>query len=190
MNGGGADGGGDGPDGATTKVGELRIELLADLAVPSIVRERCRRWLDGFGWPPDERDDVVMAVHEAVANVIDHAYRDRDPGPVRVTATMRLLGGERGQVDLAVRDWGRWRPVEPDPGFRGHGLQVMNACMRSVEVRRGPAGTEVAMTSPAVDLGGPSGRPATPQRLALAVVAVAVLRGRPTPAAGDQPARP
>jgi anti-sigma regulatory factor (Ser/Thr protein kinase) len=58
------------------------MELAAELAVGSIVRHRTAEWLHANGWPSDDRDDMVTAVHEAVANVIDHAYGGGQPGVV------------------------------------------------------------------------------------------------------------
>ena len=123
---------------------ELRLELAVDLAVPSIVRTRLRRWLDELGWPPDDADDVVLAVHEATANVVDHAYRPGDPGTVRLTARAAAPDAGGG-IEVRVRDRGRWRPAAADPGHRGHGLTVMRGCMDTVDVTTGDGGTEVRM---------------------------------------------
>ena len=132
----------------------LRIMLVADAATLSLVRRRFRRWLDGLGWPRDLRDDIVTAVHEAAANVVDHAYPGQSPGPIRIVAR-RLAGGLRGQrhVEISVRDWGRWRPAPADPGTRGRGLAMMRALMHRVDLRRLDNGTEVTMRSVAVQPG-------------------------------------
>ncbi|MBC8091620.1 MAG: ATP-binding protein, partial [Pseudonocardia sp.] len=60
----------------------LRFRLLAVPAAASIVRERLRHWLDGLGWPEPELDDVVLAVHEAVSNSVEHGYADTEAGEV------------------------------------------------------------------------------------------------------------
>lgn len=39
-----------------------------------VVRASVRRWLAGLAWPEDPAEDIVLAVHEAVSNVIEHAY--------------------------------------------------------------------------------------------------------------------
>ncbi len=43
-------------------------------------------WLAGLAWPDDERADVVLAVSEACANAVDHAYPRRVPGTSRSSA--------------------------------------------------------------------------------------------------------
>jgi anti-sigma regulatory factor (Ser/Thr protein kinase) len=117
-----------------------------------LVRNRFRRWLSALRWPPEDRDDVVIAVHEAVTNVIDHAYRGNPDGAMRISARHKRdhrTGSE--WVEVAVRDWGRWRPVPAYRGVRGHGLALMNGTMGRVEVHHRRDGTEVVMTSSGVD---------------------------------------
>jgi serine/threonine-protein kinase RsbW len=117
-----------------------------------LVRDRFRRWLNALRWPPDDRDDVVVAVHEAVTNVIDHAYPDHPDGAMRISARhKRDLHTGSEWVEVAVRDWGRWRPVPTHPCFRGHGLALMNGTMGRVEVHHRRDGTEVVMASSGVD---------------------------------------
>jgi serine/threonine-protein kinase RsbW len=141
-----------------TTVGRLRVELPADQAVCSIARERVGRWLDVRGWASDDRDDVVLAVHEALANVVDHAYRGRAPGAVVLVATIRLHAVDQAQVVVSVQDRGRWRPVPRDAGHRGHGLKMMNGCMLEVDIRPGDDGTEVVMTGRVVTVQPQDGR--------------------------------
>src|SRR3954454_867654 len=54
---------------------DLMIVLPAVSSSASLVRQRTRAGLDALGWPTDDGEDVVMAVNEAVANVVEHAYR-------------------------------------------------------------------------------------------------------------------
>jgi anti-sigma regulatory factor (Ser/Thr protein kinase) len=129
----------------------LQIVLVADTAAPSRVRRRFRRWLDGLGWPRDHRDDILMAVDEATANVVDHAYPGQRAGLVQIVAR-RPAGGLRCHVEITVRDWGRWRPVPADRGYRGRGLAMMKAFMHRVDLHRRDDGTEVVLRSPAVRL--------------------------------------
>jgi anti-sigma regulatory factor (Ser/Thr protein kinase) len=106
-------------------------------------------WLAGLAWPDDERADVVLAVSEACANAVDHAY---PPGSAGDVAVVGRLGGDGRMrcVFLIVRDWGRWRRPPTDPGYRGHGLTVIRECMQRSSIHRGVHGTAVAMTSTAV----------------------------------------
>jgi anti-sigma regulatory factor (Ser/Thr protein kinase) len=126
---------------------ELLIALPAVSTATRRVRGRLRAWLSGWGWTDDGLDDIVMAVDEAVSNVVEHAYRlDPAPGDVRVHA--RIAGGPGGRrAVVAVTDRGRWRPVPSDPGHRGRGLRMMDAFTASLRIERGADGTAVTMTS-------------------------------------------
>lgn len=136
----------------------FRVRLLGVPASASIVRERLRAWLDGFGWPEDEVDDVVLAVHEAVSNSVEHGYGGREPGEVEVTGA-RSVDDDGQRVRLLVRDDGRWRPPG-DPGYRGRGIAVMRGCVAQVQVRPGDDGTAVVLVSRPVPVA--RGRSAAP----------------------------
>ncbi|CAA9392384.1 MAG: Serine phosphatase RsbU, regulator of sigma subunit [uncultured Pseudonocardia sp.] len=126
---------------------ELLITVLADPGSASTVRERVRAWLSGWQWPESEAEDIVMAVNEAVANVVDHAYRQHaGPGDAHIYAwTVTEATGRR--VAVSVTDRGRWRPVPADPGHRGRGLLMMSACMASLHIEHNTGGTSVVMIS-------------------------------------------
>ena len=128
----------------------LHIDLPAEAATASVVRDRVERWLRQREWPTGDVYDIVLAVHEAVANVIDHAYRDPPPGRVWVVANVVPMADETLRyVQAIVRDCGRWRPIPDDPGYRGHGLNLMNGCMHRVDIRHHADGTVVHMISAA-----------------------------------------
>ena len=133
---------------------DLMIVLPAVSSSASLVRQRTRAWLDALGWPAHDGEDVVMAVNEAVANVVDHAYLGRaHRGEVRVYGWPANPPGTH-RVVITVADGGRWRPVPGDPGHRGRGLRMMHACMESVLIQPAAAGTTVIMThtaSPVVE---------------------------------------
>lgn len=121
------------------------VRLPAEPASLPELRRRVERWLRALDWPDDDREDVVLAVNEACANAIDHAYPPGEPGPVELTGRVLVDGTARRAV-VQVRDHGRWRPAPADPGFRGHGLAVMRACLERVEIRSVGRGTTVVMT--------------------------------------------
>jgi anti-sigma regulatory factor (Ser/Thr protein kinase) len=125
---------------------DLMIVLPAVSSSASLVRQRTRAWLDALGWPADDGEDVVMAVNEAVANVVDHAYLGQPHrGEVRVYGWPASHPGT-DRVVITVADGGRWRPLPGDPGYRGRGLRMMHACMDSVLIQPAAAGTTVIMT--------------------------------------------
>jgi serine phosphatase RsbU (regulator of sigma subunit)/anti-sigma regulatory factor (Ser/Thr protein kinase) len=115
----------------------LYLELAAEPAVLSHVRRAITRWLAGCGVDRNISMDIVVAVGEACANAIEHAY-----GPGR--GTFRVAGDEIGdELVLSVSDRGRWRAPRGDG--RGRGLTIMNAAMDHVEVQTDESGTRVEM---------------------------------------------
>jgi anti-sigma regulatory factor (Ser/Thr protein kinase) len=88
---------------------------------------------------------VVLAVSEAVTNVVVHAYRDRDadaePGHVHVTVTL-----EPDQVLVAVSDDGVGLTPRPDSPGAGLGLPIVAALADRFEVHERTGGTRVLMS--------------------------------------------
>src|SRR4051812_37071426 len=103
----------------------LRHELTVDLRTPALARRLFREWLASQGWPPDEADDLVLAVSEAVTNAVEHACPTGQFGIVRLEAA-ELAGPDGARhVVATVSDDGRWRAPPQDPGHRGRGLAMM-----------------------------------------------------------------
>lgn len=68
-------------------------------------------------------------------NAVEHSFAPRD-SQLHVDAT---LSGD--EVDITVRDHGRWR--EPRGGTGGRGLAMMRKLMDEVDVTPAPDGTTV-----------------------------------------------
>jgi anti-anti-sigma factor len=114
---------------------ELDLLLPAEPAVLASLRRALGQWLSGLGGTPEEVHDVVLACNEAATNVLEHAY---GPGE----GFFEIKGRHRDRdVEVAVRDFGRWRSPRGDE--RGRGLLMMHALVDSVEVSPAPSGTEV-----------------------------------------------
>jgi anti-anti-sigma factor len=120
-----------------TPVGELRLLLPAEPHVVATLRRTVRQWATRSGASDEESHDLVLAVDEAVTNVIEHAYTSTG-GQVEVEASIC-----QGLVRIVVRDRGRWRPSRPDGG--GRGLLLMQGLVDEVDVTSGPAGTEIQL---------------------------------------------
>jgi serine/threonine-protein kinase RsbW len=119
----------------------LRLRL-AVLSLPdrlSSVRAQVAAWAGRLGVSADTVDDIVLATHEALANVADHAYPDGE-GEAELDAAC-----ENGEIRVVVRDHGRWRAPPSDPGSRGRGLVIIQGLTEDVDVHRTQAGTSVAM---------------------------------------------
>jgi anti-anti-sigma factor len=116
----------------------LHIDLAADPAQLARVRREAAVWSIRSGLDPDTAQDLELALGEAVANSVEHAYRDTDrPGRVQVT----LDRDAAGSLTVTVADGGNWHPPAADPGFRGRGLQIINTLAADVELHHGSSGT-------------------------------------------------
>ncbi|MFC4948547.1 ATP-binding protein [Pseudonocardia sp. GCM10023141] len=104
------------------------------------VRQRIATWAAAAGMGPDDVDDIVLATHEALANVADHAYPDGG-----AEAWLEAGPAESDELRVLVRDHGRWRPPPADPGPRGHGMVLIAGLAQRVTVQSTDAGTTVAM---------------------------------------------
>jgi anti-sigma regulatory factor (Ser/Thr protein kinase) len=123
-------------------------ELVAEPASPSRVRRALRSWLARLPMTDDDRDDLVLAVSEAVANAVDHAYTGMaEPGGIAVRAAVEGRPDATCRVVVAVADAGRWRPAPSQPGYRGRGLRLMRACTGEMQVTVNEAGTQVLLVS-------------------------------------------
>jgi anti-sigma regulatory factor (Ser/Thr protein kinase) len=119
--------------------GPLRLDLPADPTVLASLRQSLRAWLAETGADEDDIYDVLVAVTEAAANAVEHAY-----GPGDATFQVDAQMGEPGSVLLVVRDRGAWRP--PRGRNRGRGTLLMQELMDAFEVETGENGTEVRMS--------------------------------------------
>ncbi|HET9255755.1 MAG TPA: ATP-binding protein [Pseudonocardiaceae bacterium] len=130
----------------------LHHTVRSELAAPSIVRRRLRRWLSGVAWPSGEAEDLVYAVSEAVTNAAEHAYPSETDGTITINAHHELIDHAHRRVVITVSDRGRWRPPPIDPGFRGRGIAMMRALTEALRIDAGSNGTRVHMTSRAVQI--------------------------------------
>lgn len=106
----------------------------------SRVRSQVAAWATSMGMKGDAVDDLVLATHEALANVVDHAYPQGEG--------VAMVKAERWAADellVSVSDRGHWRKPPVDPGRRGHGLTIIARLAKHVEVHRTEGGTTVAM---------------------------------------------
>jgi serine phosphatase RsbU (regulator of sigma subunit)/anti-sigma regulatory factor (Ser/Thr protein kinase) len=117
--------------------GDLEAEVPARAEQLSNLRHLVRRWVAANHGTDDDCASFAIAVSEACANAIKHAYGPED-------ATIMLdaeLSGE--DATIRVRDRGRWRA--PRGGNRGRGIPVMEEFMDDVEISTGEEGTTVEL---------------------------------------------
>jgi serine phosphatase RsbU (regulator of sigma subunit)/anti-sigma regulatory factor (Ser/Thr protein kinase) len=117
----------------------LELDLEAAPHVLTSLRRAISRWLGAQGATELERFDMTLAVSEAAANAIEHAYGPRD---ARFTVSCLACDG---LVTVTVRDRGTWRE-QPSSSRGGRGLLLMNELADDVEVDREDDGTTVVLT--------------------------------------------
>jgi serine/threonine-protein kinase RsbW len=126
---------------------DMELALAARAENIAIVRHALGGLGDAFGVPEPKLSDIRLAVTEACANVVVHAYPEDQEGPMEVLANM----GEDA-LTVLVRDWGRGiRPRSDSPGL-GLGLSLIAALAESVQLGHdGEEHTEVRMTFSLLD---------------------------------------
>ncbi|MDT7596807.1 MAG: hypothetical protein QOJ06_2353 [Pseudonocardiales bacterium] len=102
------------------------------------LRVRFREWLRTLGGPIAVVEDLTLAVYEALANAVDHAYLPGHPNPV-----MRLQAQlDHDQLLITVTDYGCWRTPQ-ELGYRGRGLAMMRSFATDVNLKPTAQGTTV-----------------------------------------------
>jgi anti-sigma regulatory factor (Ser/Thr protein kinase) len=105
------------------------------------VRRAVRTWTATAVEDEEIGESIVLAVDEAVTNVVEHAYRTL-AGDVLVVAVSRPCGDG---VAVVVQDYGAWLPPAVDRGFRGRGLELMSSLADRFALLRSREGTSIRM---------------------------------------------
>ena len=113
----------------------LDVEVPADPSQLATARHLIRRWVEANHGTDDDCAAFAIAVSEACANSIEHAY-----GPADATIELRAALVD-GLATVTVRDRGEWR--EPRGGNRGRGIPIMREFMDDVSIERAEQGTTV-----------------------------------------------
>ena len=87
------------------------------------LRASMRGWLDARGVGQALQQTLLLAVGEACANAIEHAYSDVEPSDVRVD----MLQSDSGGFVVEVRDFGRFRAASASAIDRGRGTSIMRS---------------------------------------------------------------
>ncbi|MDT5355421.1 MAG: hypothetical protein QOJ56_3953 [Mycobacterium sp.] len=119
----------------------LAIEKVITADQLTDIRHQLAAWMRAATIPDGRVADIVLAVNEACANSIEHGYRGRKPGRVRVEGE-----NDGARVHLRVIDRGSWKPAPADPGVRGRGLLLIRAVSDWLEMECTPSGTTVDMS--------------------------------------------
>jgi serine/threonine-protein kinase RsbW len=104
----------------------------------AIIRRELDRVLEEEPFPSSRIADVRLAVSEACANAVMHAYPEEEPGEILVTA-----GVVSDALVVTVRDYGRGLPARrPATGI---GVTLIHALADAVEAVDAEPGVAVRM---------------------------------------------
>lgn len=127
---------------ANTASEDLRFRVPAVAARLQQLRRALRTWASHVGLATETVHDLVLAAYEAMANVVDHAYRGRLGGFMDLHAHSDPA---HRTVTVTVTDYGRWRPPSQGDTSRGRGLRLIRGLAEHVKVTPSQHGTTVAM---------------------------------------------
>jgi anti-sigma regulatory factor (Ser/Thr protein kinase) len=127
----------------------LHFKVPANAAQLTILRSCIRDWTKEIGMTAGKSDDVVLAVDEALANTVEHAYAGRTGVVVLFAACDRYSDIAR----VVVSDSGTWRPPPADPGTRGRGLPMMRQLSSVFSLHHDAGGTTVVLEWLVSDVG-------------------------------------
>lgn len=124
----------------------LKMELRSNPEMLCVVRNALGQLTQELGFPEPECRAVVLAVDEALTNIIRHAYQGRAEQPIE--ASFRHIqagrdGARRAALEIVLEDRGVTVDREKLCGRKledvrpgGLGLHFMRKCMDTVEFRR------------------------------------------------------
>ncbi|ANN18898.1 PAS sensor protein [Amycolatopsis orientalis] len=116
----------------------LRRERTAEPGILRELRAEVIEWSELAGIPAGLYQDLNLALVEAVANSIEHAY-PQAAGPVTYSVTRTATG----DVEVVVSDRGIWRPEPADNGHRGRGIRLIKALAENATIDQDEHGTTV-----------------------------------------------
>jgi serine/threonine-protein kinase RsbW len=115
----------------------LELELPAAPSSVTTVRHAVAEFCAGHAL---NHEAVALAVSEAVANIVVHAYRDRDPGLVYVSARL-----DDDALVVVIRDDGHGITPRADSPGLGLGLALMSNLTDSIQIDEDARGARLTM---------------------------------------------
>lgn len=90
----------------------LELHFTSDPSELPRVRDAITDWAKVFHWTKERVADIVLAVDEALTNVIRHGYEGK-PGQPIVLRCVPVDDAQRGRgAEIEIRDWGRQVPLQ------------------------------------------------------------------------------
>jgi anti-sigma regulatory factor (Ser/Thr protein kinase) len=121
-------------------------DVTADPESATKLRKHLSTWLeDDVPEAHDRADAITLAVYEALANAVEHAYVHlAGPGAMNVSAVYHR---HANLLSVTVQDHGRWQEVKATSaaGLRGRGIPLMQALSDHPRINPTAFGTTVIL---------------------------------------------
>lgn len=123
----------------------VQLTMPADPAQLPLLRQQVRRCVAGLPISPQRQYETVLAVDEAAANAVQHAYGPGHTGSIELT-----IWTESDALCIQVCDHGHWRQPQSDPDSPrdGLGITLMHRLVDAVFIEHGTRGTRVLLRYP------------------------------------------
>jgi anti-anti-sigma factor len=108
------------------------------------LRRAVRAWALAAGVTAAATEDLQLALGEAAANAVEHAYPPGEPGEF----TYHVEYEPDASLRVEVLDNGRWRPEPANNSHRGRGVPMIRALAGAVSLDGTEHGTHVRFTLP------------------------------------------
>jgi anti-sigma regulatory factor (Ser/Thr protein kinase) len=127
--------------------GGLNLVVTSDVGELPTIRDAIRAWAGRHGWAEEQTADVVLAVDEALSNVIRHGYEGQPGHRIEIAARMLHDPAHGEGIEVCIRDFGKQVPLEKicgrdlddlRPG--GLGVHIIRSLMDSAEYSHAPGG--------------------------------------------------
>lgn len=125
--------------------GDLHFRVPAVAGRLAGLRHVLAVWAGRVGLSDEDTEALVLASYEAMANTVEHAYRDQTQGLLDLRGE---VDDDQGRVVITVTDYGQWRPPRPSGGLRGRGLPLIQGLTSTSTITPTTAGTTVMMFWP------------------------------------------
>jgi serine/threonine-protein kinase RsbW len=121
---------------------DVRLTLPARPENVAVVRHVLGAFGEALRLPHELVEDIRLAATEACTNVVRHAYRDGETGPIDI-----MIRPDGDRLELVVSDRGQGLGPSADATGPGLGLPLIAALSDSVELQALPLrGSRIAMS--------------------------------------------
>jgi anti-sigma regulatory factor (Ser/Thr protein kinase) len=125
----------------------ITLSIVSCPAHLPVVRAAVQKYCELIGFEDKCTDGIVMAVDEALANVIEHAYQNQSGKPIEVSIRALSHQGRQTGLEVELADLGQVVPPEAIHGRElgdirpgGLGTHIMSTCLDTIEYSHPPQG--------------------------------------------------